>query len=566
MIENICQNCGMKNIDLYISECPKCKERTKLISRLYYCKNCKIPIYEEKCDLCGTKGTYLTIDVRPVFPEERQLLEVILEEPSKLSDSSIWAEAKGNSYFINGKAVRINKKNLLKIDEEKIKNIRAKLKYIDERLVVNFEKEKEMFLKANKKHFDKLLFETKKFIKEVSAGYGLDEMFISFSGGKDSTVVSDLVVKALGNPKVIHIFGDTTLELPFTIDYISRFRKNNPYTPLIVANNKDSDFFDLCELLGPPSRVMRWCCTIFKTGPINKKIGQLFKGKNRVLTFYGIRRGESVSRSKYDDVTVSPKILKQVVVSPIINWSEFDIWLYILTTGIDFNEAYRLGYNRVGCWCCPNNSIWSQFLTRTYLYEMNDRWEKLLIDFAKKIGKEDAEVYVREGKWKARQGGSGVDYSKRSVLNFRPCSNDENTLYYDLQKPISKKLYELFKPFGELNFELGNKLLGEVFVLDKNKNVIMKLQGLEGDTQLKVILYNVKNKRLFKQKIEAQITKFQMCIGCLACEGVCPFGAIKVSCDDYKIEENKCTRCGKCISYFDGGCYIRKVLTIKRGD
>jgi len=197
---------------------------------------------------------------------------------------------------------------------------------------------------------------------------------------------------------------------------------------------------------------------------------------------------------------------------------------------------------------------------------MNEKWEKFLIDFARRIGKEDAEVYVREGKWKARQGGSGVDYSRKSILNFKPCSNDENTLYYDLQKTISKQLYEFFKPFGELNFEMGQELLGEVFVLDEDKNVVMKLQGLEGDTQLKIVLYNAKNPRIFKQKIEAQITKFQMCIGCLACEGVCPFGAIKVSSDDYRIDENKCTRCGKCISYFDGGCYIRKVLTIKRGD
>ncbi|SHH18897.1 phosphoadenosine phosphosulfate reductase [Thermosyntropha lipolytica DSM 11003] len=564
MIENVCQDCGMKYIDLYISECPNCKGRTKPFSKLYYCKNCQIPLYEEKCDLCGAKGAYLAADVRPVFPKERRLLEIILGKT--FNEASVWAEARGNFYFIDGKAVHVNKKSLLAIGEKELEKITDELKVLDERLTLKFESEIQKFIDANKKHIDELAFKTKEFINKISSGFKLDEMFVSFSGGKDSTVVSDLVTKALGSPKVIHIFGDTTLEFPFTLDYITRFREKNPYTPLIIAKNKESSFFDMCELLGPPSRVMRWCCTIFKTGPINKKIAQLFKGKKKVITFYGIRRGESVNRSKYSDVTVSPKILKQVVVSPIFNWTEFDIWLYILANGIDFNEAYRLGYSRVGCWCCPNNSVWSQFLTRIYMAEMNEKWEKFLIDFARRIGKEDAEVYVREGKWKARQGGSGVDYSRKSVLTFKPCSNDENTLYYDLQKPISKQLYEFFKPFGELNFEMGQEILGEVFVLDEDKNVVMKLQGLEGDTQLKIVLYNAKNTRIFKQKIEAQITKFQMCIGCLACEGVCHFGAIKVSCDDYRIDEKKCTRCGKCISYFDGGCYIRKVLTIKRGD
>lgn len=42
-----------------------------------------------------------------------------------------------------------------------------------------------------------------------------------------------------------------------------------------------------------------------------------------------------------------PKIVKQTVASPIIEWIDFDVWLYILTTRIDFNYAYRLGWTRV---------------------------------------------------------------------------------------------------------------------------------------------------------------------------------------------------------------------------
>lgn len=33
---------------------------------------------------------------------------------------------------------------------------------------------------------------------------------------------------------------------------------------------------------------------------------------------------------------------------------------------------------------------------------------------------------------------------------------------YELQKPIETELYELFRPFGYLNYELGNERLGEV--------------------------------------------------------------------------------------------------------
>ena len=122
------------------------------------------------------------------------------------------------------------------------------------------------------------------------------------------------------------------------------------------------------------------------------------------MTFYGIRRSESVSRSKYDRESDSPKITKQRIISPIIDWMDFDIWLYILTTGIDFNDAYRLGYARVGCWCCPNNSGWSEFLSKVHMHEQSKHFREMLIDFATSIGKEDAEVYVDDGYWKARQG------------------------------------------------------------------------------------------------------------------------------------------------------------------
>lgn len=104
------------------------------------------------------------------------------------------------------------------------------------------------------------------------------------------------------------------------------------------------------------------------------------------MSFQGIRHSESVSRSKYERESDSPKITKQKVASPIIDWFDFDVWLYILATGIDFNEAYRLGWTRVGCWCCPNNGGWSEFLSKVHMYDQYVHWHKLLVDFATTIG------------------------------------------------------------------------------------------------------------------------------------------------------------------------------------
>lgn len=81
----------------------------------------------------------------------------------------------------------------------------------------------------------------------------------------------------------------------------------------------------------------------FKTGAIQRKIKTMFRNKNKIITFYGIRRNESASRNKYERETEGSKITKQITISPIIDWMDFDVWLYMLTTEIDFNYAYRLG-------------------------------------------------------------------------------------------------------------------------------------------------------------------------------------------------------------------------------
>jgi phosphoadenosine phosphosulfate reductase len=134
---------------------------------------------------------------------------------------------------------------------------------------------------------------------------------------------------------------------------------------------------------------------MFKTGPITRVLNSLYRDKD-ILTFYGIRKNESVSRSKYnrvEDSAESVKIQKQKVAAPIFLWKDIDVWLYILGENVDFNDAYRLGYDRVGCWCCPNNTERAQLLSRIYMPE-NSEMARVLVDFATRIGKPDAEVYV----------------------------------------------------------------------------------------------------------------------------------------------------------------------------
>lgn len=568
MIRYHCKKC---NITTELSSCPNCGARTELQeASVFWCDCCNVPIFTETCPLCGNKGHRIGTDARPVFPEERLLIEIVLGTPLKYKFSSVW-HISGSYYYVDGHRIDFSIRKAREMDPDIIRD--QLNQYAEQNKYTAFETTIDKFIAANKQRYDYITKEAAQYIRHISEGYSETEMFVSFSGGKDSTVVSNLVMRALSSESILHIFGDTTLEFPETYAYIERFKKAHPDTLVVSSKNKDKVFEELCEQLGPPSRVMRWCCTVFKTGAIQRKITSLFKKQKRVLTFYGIRRNESLSRSKYDRESDSPKITIQKTVSPIIDWFDFDIWLYLLTTNIDFNNAYRLGYTRVGCWCCPNNSSWSEFLSRVYMPEQYKHFRELLIRFAEKVGKQDPEIYVDEGKWKARQGGNGLEYANSSTITFEPCALQEDTINFELKRPISEELYELFKPFGYLNFMLGNERLGEVFVTSKSGKLLLKLQGKIGSTTLKVSILDRKaaqsnSIKAVEDKVKCQIAKYQMCIGCLACESICMHGAINIITDhtgliSYSIDNDKCIRCTHCITHYDGGCYLKKVMRLQ---
>ena len=565
-----CKNCSLETNN---SVCPVCGDKTSsdFPTEIFWCSNCVVPLikniseqHKEICPLCGDKTKHLANDLRPVFPEERLVLAALLDKNLQFfMNHSVWASS--NRYFVNGKSVLIPTKKFAEANIDiifgKISN--AKTNYAD------FSENIRKFVRANRFRLLALKDEAFSFVNNTAKNFPSENVIISFSGGKDSTVTADVVTKALSNPSLVHIFGNTTLEFPSTLEYTARYRKNHPDAIFFTAENAEQNFFKVCEDIGPPARMMRWCCSMFKTGPIAEIINSTYPNR-RVLTFYGIRKDESVTRSKYNRVEDSAdtiKIRQQTVAAPIFFWKDIDVWLYIFAEDLDFNAAYRLGYDRVGCWCCPNNNQRAQFLSRIYMPNESKAWRNFLVDFAKKIGKPDPEVYVDSGKWKARQGGNGLASADDVKLKFTNCTTEEHAKIYRLVKPFSEELIGLFVPFGKVAPELGRKILHETIIVDfKTLVPIISIAPFGADGHaVKIKTMNVFNHANLQRMAGYQIRKFNACRQCLKCESICRAGAISVCGEGYFIDSAKCVRCKMCMSpkYLEGGCMMEKYLRTK---
>ncbi len=105
-----------------------------------------------------------------------------------------------------------------------------------------------------------------------------------------------------------------------------------------VQNHGSNAFYDSVAL-------RRECCHIRKIEPLNRAID----GADAWLT--GQRREQSVTRNElpFAEHDTARNIAKY---NPIADWSELDVWAYILQNNIVYNELYKQGYPSIGCEPC----------------------------------------------------------------------------------------------------------------------------------------------------------------------------------------------------------------------
>jgi 3'-phosphoadenosine 5'-phosphosulfate sulfotransferase (PAPS reductase)/FAD synthetase len=224
-------------------------------------------------------------------------------------------------------------------------------------------------VERNKDRLFELEFRSRILIQRSIKEYNDRIVAILSSKGKDSEVATYLVKTQIDNPLVI--FNNTTLDVPDTYKLIKK--ESN----IKIINPKEG-FYPWRERNNfVPTRFSRACCSIFKEGAMVEELN----ADDKYLFFMGMRNEESATRSGYGDEWKNDKWGDREwnAILPIREWSEIDIWLFILAKGININTKYKKGYSRVGCGiACPYYTKSTWILDKYWYPEMYKRWHDIL--------------------------------------------------------------------------------------------------------------------------------------------------------------------------------------------
>ena len=229
--------------------------------------------------------------------------------------------------------------------------------------------------------------------------------YLAFSGGKDSMVIYDLAVKAGVNFEA-H-FNMTTVDP----NEVRKFIKDN--YPDVIWNKPKKSMFHLIEKHGmPPTRIIRYCCRELK------EMG----GDGRIV-MTGVRKAESVKRSKRKMYEVSKVRKNTTFLHPIIGWSNSDVWDYIRSNNLKYCSLYDEGKTRIGCIMCPMQGTKGMLLDKERFPKYYDAYLKAFDRMLKKLkanGKiwKHGETPEQVAYWWIHNSDMDVETSQDQLLSF----------------------------------------------------------------------------------------------------------------------------------------------------
>ncbi len=374
-----------------------------------------------------------------------------------------------------------------------------------------------------------------KFIHVMNEKVG-KPVIVSYSGGKDSLVSLHLTLRTGIRPYLL--FNDTGIEMPQTRRIVEETARKYGLE-LLKADAGDS-FWRAVERVGPPGKDYRWCCKVTKLAPLARLLEEKFP--DGALNIVGQRAFESLDRARSPRVWRNRWISKILNISPIQEWPQLLVWLYIWKEKLEYNPLYERGFDRIGCYMCPAAFSAEYEFVKEAEPQLWKKWESKLEAWSERIGLEGEarKAWVEKGLWRWL---TPAAQKMRLAYRLRVELSDWRETYRRWLEPSlveseldneNMRAYAVFsEPFDPESLRDQYSVLGAFQIEEEDEDRIV----LSTKAGVRVRLDNerievegargVLARELLIDAIKLAF-RWTHCVGCRACETSCPTGAIRV--------------------------------------
>ena len=209
-----------------------------------------------------------------------------------------------------------------------------------------------------------------------------DPWIVAYSGGKDSTLLLQLVWETLlslapeeRRRKVHVIANDTLVESPVVIqhlkDSLQEISLAAASAKLPIATRISQPYIDQTfwvNVIGrgyiPPTRNFRWCTDRMKIQPTNRLITEILSQHKRAVLLVGTRRSESQSRRRNMDrhgvsankMNPHSSIKNCRMFAPLADLEDNEVWMVLMQRRPPWGNSHRkliTIYRNAGGGDCP---------------------------------------------------------------------------------------------------------------------------------------------------------------------------------------------------------------------